>query len=64
MPLSNPEDFIQRLQVEVLFQSQLEHRKLLPEKLGGLGRFIASYPWQVILVISGVTALVKALMRL
>lgn len=61
MSLSNQEDFIKKLQSEVLFQSRLEKKQLLPKKLGGLGRFIASYSWQVILVISGATALVKVL---
>jgi hypothetical protein len=53
------EDFIQKLQSEVLFQSRLEQKKLLPKKLSGLGILVASYPWQVILVLSGITALVK-----
>lgn len=59
MLLSNQEDFIKKLQSEVLFQSRLEKKQLLPKKLGGLGRFIANYPWQTILVLSGVTALIK-----
>lgn len=61
MLLSNQEDFIKKLESEVLFQSQLEKKQLLPKKLGGLGRLIANYSWQVILVTSGVTALIKAL---
>jgi hypothetical protein len=61
MQRSNREDFIHKLQSEVLFQSRLEQKKLLPEKLDGLGRVVASYPWQTILIISGVTALVRVL---
>ncbi len=64
MPKSNQEDFIQKLESEVLFQSRLEQKKLLPKRLGDLGRLIAGYPWQVILIVSGVTALIKLLMTL
>lgn len=53
------EDFIQKLQSEVLFQSRLEQKKLLPKKLSSLGILVASYPWQAILVLSGISALVK-----
>ena len=60
----NQEDFIQKLESEVLFQSRLEQKKLLPKKLSNLGRLIASYPWQVILIVSGATALIKVLMTL
>ncbi len=55
---------MKKLQSEVLFQSRLEKKQLLPKKLGGLGRFIAGYSWQVILVMSGVTALIKVLIML
>lgn len=64
MQRSSREDFIQKLQSEVLFQSQLEQKKLLPEKLDGLGRVVASYPWQTILAVSGITALVRVLIVL
>jgi hypothetical protein len=64
MQRSNREDFIQKLQSEVLFQSRLEQKKLLPEKLDGLGRIVASYPWQTILVMSGITALIRVFMTL
>ncbi len=64
MQRPNREDFIQKLQSEVLFQSQLEQKKLLPEKLDGLGRVVASYPWQTILVMSGITALIRVFMTL
>jgi hypothetical protein len=64
MSLSNQEDFIKKLQSEVTFQSQLEKKQLLPKKLGWLGRIIANYSWQVLLIISGVTALVRALVIL
>ena len=60
----NQEDFIQKLESEVLFQSRLEQKKVLPEKWSNLGRLIASYPWQVILIVAGATALIKILMTL
>ena len=64
MHRSSQEDFIQKLQTEVLFQSRLEQKKLLPAKLGGLGRLVASYPWQTMLIMSGMTALAKSLISL
>lgn len=64
MSLSNQENFIKKLQSEALIQSRLEQNQLLPKKLGGLGRFVINYPWQVILVASGITALVQVLIVL
>lgn len=58
MSLSSQNKFLQKLEKEVVFQSQLDQRKLLPQKLGGLGRLVAHYPWQAILVVSGITAIV------
>lgn len=57
-PTPMSEDFLEKLQNEAELQSRLEKSPLLPRKIGGLLSFVALHPWQFLLVISGVTALV------
>ena len=61
MPPSSQEDFLKKLESEVLFQSQLEKKQLLPKKLGWLGVLIANYSWQVLVVVSIISAVVMSL---
>ena len=49
-------DFLLKLEQEVKIQSRLEKTHLLPNQLGGLGRLIASYPWQFLLISSLLSA--------
>ncbi len=57
MPSLTEADFLQRLEEEAQHQAQLNQTRLLPEKLSGLARFVATYPWQTILLLSAVSAL-------
>lgn len=51
-------DFLQKLQQEAQLQAQLQSHRLLPQQLDGITSFIGRYSWQVIFVLSGLTALV------
>lgn len=51
-------NFIAKLEQEAARQAELSRRRWLPPQLDSLTSFIGNYPWQVLLVISGVTALV------
>lgn len=50
-------DFLSKLQVEAQLQARLHSHKILPDKLDLVASFIGHYPWQVILVASGLTAI-------
>lgn len=51
-------NFLAKLQQEAEIQAQLQSHRLLPTQLDGLTSFIGRYSWQVILVLSGLSALV------
>lgn len=51
-------NFLSQLEKEAQLQAKLQQKKLLPERFGAVASFIARYPWQVIALLSGLTALV------
>ncbi len=48
--------FIKRLQNQAKKQSELEKKRLLPKELSALAELVVKYPWQSLLVSSGLTA--------
>lgn len=56
-------DFLAKLQEEAALQAKLEHHRLLPPQLDFITSFIGRYPWQVLLTLSGITALVIEITR-
>ena len=54
--------FIKQLQEQAQKQAQLHQKRLLPRQLDVITSFIGNYPWQVILVLSGITALMIELL--
>jgi|GEM_PF-1749535 len=48
--------FLQQLQEQAKLQSHLSTSRVLPKQLDPLSTFIGNCPWQIILVLSGVTA--------
>lgn len=54
--------FLVKLQEEAALQSKLQLNRWLPEELDAITSTIGKYPWQVILVLSGVTSLLIELM--
>lgn len=52
----NQSSFVARLQAEAALQSQLHQRRFLPSQLDWLTSLIGNYPWQVVLILSGLTA--------
>lgn len=48
---------LEKLQAEAALQARLEQQRLLPVSLDAVTSLIGRYPWQVVLVISGSTAL-------
>lgn len=57
MPSPN-QDFVKKLQQEASLQARLHTERLLPARLDPITAFIGRYSWQVILVLSALTALV------
>ncbi len=55
------EDFLVKLQHQASLQAPLNEHRWLPKQIDPVTSFIGNYPWQTLLIISGVTAL---LMRL
>jgi len=51
------DDFIIRLQQEAKFQAKLNQSRLLPKQLDYIAVFLARNSWQVIVFVSGLTAL-------
>lgn len=50
-------DFIKQLQKEAQKQAILHENRILPRQLDVITAFVGNYPWQVISVLSLVTAL-------
>jgi len=48
--------FLVRLQEEAALQARLHHRRLLPSQLDFVTSFIGKYSWQVLVVLSGLAA--------
>ncbi|MEN8253609.1 MAG: hypothetical protein ABFQ62_04510 [Patescibacteria group bacterium] len=51
-------DFLSKLQKEAKRQASLNKQSLLPKQLQGLAALIAKYPWQTLLGLSFISALV------
>jgi hypothetical protein len=56
------EVFLQKLQAEASFQADLHRTSVLPKQLDPLTALVGHYPWQVILVASGLMALLLELL--
>lgn len=50
-------DFLAQLQSQAQKQAVLHEKRILPRQLDGITSFIGNYPWQVIGVLSLLTAL-------
>ncbi len=50
-------EFLKELQQQAKFQAPLNQVKWLPVQLEPVAAIIGKYPWQTILILSGVTAL-------
>lgn len=48
--------FLEKLQSEARLQAKLHARPFLPSQFDGMTSFIGRYPWQVLAVLSGLTA--------
>lgn len=49
--------FLEKLQEQARLQARLNTRRFLPQQLDLVTSFIGQYSWQVLLVLSGLTAL-------
>jgi hypothetical protein len=56
MKSTDSSDFLKRLQSEASLQARLHQQRFLPAQLDVITSFIGRYPWQVVLVLSGLTA--------
>lgn len=50
-------DFLLKLEKQAELQARIYHTRVLPSRLDVLTAFIGNYPWQTILFLSGITAL-------
>lgn len=53
----NKDDFLGKLQLQAEKQAKLHHSRFLPAQLDFITSFIGHHPWQVMMVVSFVTAL-------
>lgn len=51
-------DFLSQLQAQAAKQSRLEKHRFFPQKFDPITSFVGRYSWQVIAVLSGMTAFV------
>lgn len=63
MSRSPQSDFLAKLQEEAALQAKLEHHRLIPPQLDFITSIIGRYPWQVLLALSGITALIIEVTR-
>jgi hypothetical protein len=56
------DDFITQLQEQAKFQARLHEQRFIPTHLDFITSFIGRYSWQVLIVTSGLTALVLELL--
>lgn len=54
--LPKNQEFLQKLQSEARFQKKLHDHRILPKKIDSITSFIGTHPWQVLLVLSIITA--------
>lgn len=52
------QEFLVKLQAEAKLQARLHEQRILPHQVDWLTSLIGRYPWQVLLVASGLTAVV------
>jgi hypothetical protein len=57
--MSSHSSFLDQLEQEAHKQSQLARTRLLPRQLDWLTSLVGTYPWQTVLVSSGVTAAIS-----
>ncbi len=60
--VQNTAHFLHTLQQEAKRQSPLSQSRFFPQPLDPVMAFIGNYPWQTVLVLSGVTAVILELM--
>lgn len=56
--------FLEELQIQAKRQATLHRDSPVPARLNFLTAFIGNYPWQTLLVLSGVTAVVISLLSI
>lgn len=55
---SSPPDFVSQLQDQAKQQSLLHKKRLLPKETDWVTSFIGNYPWQVMLVLAIIGAVI------
>jgi len=57
-------NFLDKLEKEASLQAKLSTTRIFPTQLDALTSFIGRYPWQFVLLVSGVTALFIEILRM
>ncbi len=57
MTHQNKKQFLEKLQEQAQLQARLNSNRFLPTQLDSFTSFFGRYPWQVLLVASGITSL-------
>jgi hypothetical protein len=55
-------EFLHKLTEEARFQAVLRHNPVFPKQIDPLTELVGKYPWQTILVASGLTAILLELL--
>jgi hypothetical protein len=50
-------DFLSKLQAEAKLQARLHQQRVLPTQVDWLTSLVGNYPWQFLIVLSGLVAL-------
>lgn len=53
---NSQQQFLQRLQAQAKMQAGLQQSKILPPQIDELSSLIARHPWQIILLLAGLSA--------
>lgn len=61
--MSSPDLFLTQLKQEAKKQAVLHEKRLLPRQVDWLTSYIGTYPWQTLLVSSGIVAVLLQMAR-
>ena len=56
------QDFLHQLQQQAAKQAVLQEKRLLPKQFDFASALVGNYPWQVLIIVSGLTAFLLAAM--
>jgi hypothetical protein len=55
--------FLQQLQQQAAKQALLNQKRFLPKQLDFVSALVGNYPWQVLIIVSGLTAVILEVLK-